>query len=125
MDQKGPAAMLTSIQSAGVAPEVNLRITQAKKHAKRDPPWLWNPGQTSPEVQNSGTVAPRKKILKKGRSMSTMVIPRNLFDRIWRRSFFFDLILHEGGNGCRVLIIGCAKHNRFCLVLSCRLIKCK
>ena len=25
--------MLTSIQSAGVAPEVNLRITQARKHA--------------------------------------------------------------------------------------------
>ena len=27
MDQKGSAAMLTSIQSSGVAPEVNLRIT--------------------------------------------------------------------------------------------------
>ena len=27
------------IQSVGVAPEVNLRITQARKHA-RDPPWL-------------------------------------------------------------------------------------
>ena len=27
--------MLTTIQSASVAPEVNLRITQAKKHAKR------------------------------------------------------------------------------------------
>ena len=26
------AAMLTSIQSGGVAPEVNLRITQARKH---------------------------------------------------------------------------------------------
>ena len=28
------------VQSVGVAPEVNLRITQARKHAKRDPPWL-------------------------------------------------------------------------------------
>ena len=27
--------MLTSIQSAGVAPEVNLMITQARKHAKK------------------------------------------------------------------------------------------
>ena len=34
MDQKGSTAMLTPIQSAGVALEVNLRITQARKHAK-------------------------------------------------------------------------------------------
>ena len=39
MDQKGLAAMLAPIQSAAVTPEVNLRITQARKHA-RDPPWL-------------------------------------------------------------------------------------
>ena len=32
--QKGSAVMLTSIQSEGLAPEVNLRITQARKHAK-------------------------------------------------------------------------------------------
>ena len=32
-DQKGSAAMLTSIQSTGVTPEVNLRITQARNHA--------------------------------------------------------------------------------------------
>ena len=32
-------AMLISIQSVGVAPEVNLRITQARKHAG-DPPWV-------------------------------------------------------------------------------------
>ena len=35
---KGLAAMLTSMQSAGAAPEVSLRITQVRKHAKRDPP---------------------------------------------------------------------------------------
>ena len=39
MDRKGLAVMLTPIQSAGVGPEVNLWITQARKHA-RDPPWL-------------------------------------------------------------------------------------
>ena len=39
VDRKGSAAMLTPIWSAGVMPEVNLRITQARKHA-RDPPLL-------------------------------------------------------------------------------------
>ena len=34
MDQNGLATMLTSIQSAGVTPEVNPRVTQARKHAK-------------------------------------------------------------------------------------------
>ena len=44
--------MLTSIQAAGVMPEVNPRnLLQVRKHA-RDPPWLWNPGQTSQENQN-------------------------------------------------------------------------
>ena len=38
--EKGSAAMLTSIQSAGVTPEVNLRITCLRKHAKSDPPKL-------------------------------------------------------------------------------------
>ena len=60
MDRKGSAAMLTPIQSAGVTPEVNLRITQVRKHTK-DPPWFWNPGQTSPEVQNRGISGPTKR----------------------------------------------------------------
>ena len=60
VDQKGLAAMLTSVQSTGVAPEVNVRITQVRKHA-RDPHWLWNPGQTSPEVQNRGISGPTKR----------------------------------------------------------------
>ena len=34
VDQKGLAAMLTSVQSAGVTPEVNVKTTQAKKQAK-------------------------------------------------------------------------------------------
>ena len=60
---KKDSAMLTSIQSAGVTPEVNLRITKVRKHTKRDPPWLWNPVQTSPEVQNRGISGPHKKEL--------------------------------------------------------------
>ena len=59
VDQKGSAAMLTSIQSAGES-EVNLRLTQVRKHEK-DLPWLGNPGQTSPEVQKKGIRSPTKK----------------------------------------------------------------
>ena len=41
------------------------------KARKRDPPWLCNPGQTSPEVQNRGISGPTKRTyvlqkLKKG-----------------------------------------------------------
>ena len=74
VDQIDLAAMLTSIQSAGVTQEVNLRITQARKHA-RDPSWLQNQGQTSPEVQNRDISGPTKKtyvlqkILKKNKSL--------------------------------------------------------
>ena len=32
LDQKGSSTLLTSVQSAGVAPEVKLGSTQAKKH---------------------------------------------------------------------------------------------
>ena len=52
--------MLTPMRSADVTPEANLWITQARKHA-RDPPWLWNPGQISPDVQNRGIWGPRKR----------------------------------------------------------------
>ena len=64
MDQKGLATMLTSIQSAGVTPEVNLRNllwTGEEVHKRGNPPWLWNPGQTSPEVQNRGISGPTKR----------------------------------------------------------------
>ena len=54
VNQKGSAAMLTSIQSAGVTPEVDLRITQVRKHTKRiHPGFETQGGQMSPEVQNS------------------------------------------------------------------------
>ena len=50
VDWKGLVAILTFIQSAGVAPEVNLRSnTQARNVQVRNPPWLWNPGRMSPE----------------------------------------------------------------------------
>ena len=62
LDQKGSVAMLTSIESAGVAPEVNLRITQLRKHT-RDSPWLWNLWQTSLEVRNSGISGPQKGLM--------------------------------------------------------------
>ena len=57
VDQKGSADMPTSMLSAGVTIEMNLRITQARKHT-RDPPSLQNTGQTSPEVQNMGISGP-------------------------------------------------------------------
>ena len=59
--KKGSAAMLSSIQPAGVTPELNLRITQTRKHGKRDPPWFWNSGWTSPEAQNRGISGPMKR----------------------------------------------------------------
>ena len=73
VDQKGSAAMLTSIQSAGVTPEVNLRnlLCACEDACKRgNPPWLWNPGQMSPEVQIGVSAVPWKdlcppKIFKK------------------------------------------------------------
>ena len=42
VDQKGFAAMLTSIQSAGVAPEINYECEDhtSKKACKSDPSWL-------------------------------------------------------------------------------------
>ena len=52
--------MLTSRQSAGVTPEVNLGITQARKQAKRNsPPPGFDPVETLPEVQNRGTIGPK------------------------------------------------------------------
>ena len=70
-----PAAMLSSIQSAGVAPEVNLR----NNVQVRNPPWLWNPGQASPEVQNrdiSGTTK-RTCVLQKIFKKEFSVLPSN------------------------------------------------
>ena len=42
--------------------ELNSRITHARKVA-RHPPWLWNPGQTSSQVQNMGINSPTKGVM--------------------------------------------------------------
>ena len=58
--------MLTSVQSAGVAPEVNLRnslCTGEEACKQGNPPWLWNPGQTLPKVQNRGISGPTKGLV--------------------------------------------------------------
>ena len=85
VDQKGSAAMLTSLRSAGVTPEVNLRITQVGKHKNTDPPSLWDPGQMSPEVQNRGISAPTERtyVLKNiwKNAESTL---RAIFLKLWR-----------------------------------------
>ena len=55
VDENGLAAMLATKRSAGVTPEVNLRIllcADDKTHKWGDLPWLWNQGQTSPRDQN-------------------------------------------------------------------------
>ena len=52
------------VEKAGVAPEVNLRnpLCAGEEACKwGNPPWLWNPGQTSPEVQNRGISGPTKR----------------------------------------------------------------
>ena len=43
----------------GITPEMNLR----ESTQERDPPWLRNPGQTSPEVQNRGISGPIKVLV--------------------------------------------------------------
>ena len=65
--------MLTSIQSAGVITEVNLKITQAWNHA-RDLPWLWNVKQTLSEVQNRVSVTPRKGFISQSYPVGTPVL---------------------------------------------------
>ena len=49
-----------------------------RENMQRDPPWLWNSGQTSPEVHNRGISGPRKrtcvlqKFFKKSLSFRSM-----------------------------------------------------
>ena len=45
VDPKGSVAILTSKQPAGVTPEVNVSITQVRKHTS-EPPWPWNPAKS-------------------------------------------------------------------------------
>ena len=59
VDQKASAAMLASIQSAGVAPEVNLRITQVRKHAKGFHPGFETQDRRHQESKTGVSVVPR------------------------------------------------------------------
>ena len=55
--------MLTSIQSAGVTPEVNLRMTQARKHAKGIHPGFKTQGRHHQKSKTGVSVAPRKGLV--------------------------------------------------------------
>ena len=48
-----------------VAPEINPRnlTCRCQSMQVRDPYWLWNPGQTSPDVQNRGISDPTKGLM--------------------------------------------------------------
>ena len=70
MDRKGSAAMLTSIQSAGVIPEVNLRNslhTGDKAHNRGIHPGFETQGRHRQKSKTGVSVAPRKGlyVLKK------------------------------------------------------------
>ena len=106
MDRKGSVAMLTSIQSAGVTPEVTLRITQVRKHA-RDPPWFWDPGQTSPEVQTGISVAPWKG------HVSEKFSKKNIRKKILRKRNFRQNTTFRK-HRCWQLVSGCS-----CLIPYC------
>ena len=81
------------VEKAGVAPEMNLRnlLCTGEEAGKRgNPPWLWNPGQTSPEVQNRGISGPAKR---------TCVLQKNFKKKysqwdsvcVWVLSFCFSV----------------------------------
>ena len=54
--------MLATKKLAGVAPEVNLRILfREDAWNQGDPPWVWNPGQMSPEVKKGDVSDPTKR----------------------------------------------------------------
>ena len=63
VDRKGSAAMVASVQSAGVAPEVNLRITTGKKLCKSKKgmnPGFETQGRHHQKSKTGVSVAPRK-----------------------------------------------------------------
>ena len=52
--------MLPAKRSAEVAPEVNQRnpLHKGDEASKwGNPPWLWNPEETSPEIQKRGIIS--------------------------------------------------------------------
>ena len=77
VDQKGLASILTSTQSAGVTPEVNLRITQARKH-----PGFETQGRCHHKFKTGVSVAPRKGL------MSSKLKKKRLFEFFIKKSPF-------------------------------------
>ena len=69
--KKGSATMLATKKSAGVTPEVNQESIAHRRQSMpvRDPFWLWNPGNMSPEVQNRGI---------SGHTLKKLVLPNFL-----------------------------------------------
>ena len=63
VDRKGSAAMLTSTQSAGVAPQVNLRITQVRKHTKGIHPGFETQGRCHQTSKTGLSKAPWKGLI--------------------------------------------------------------
>ena len=58
LDQKGSVTILACIQSAGVAPELNLTITQGRKHAKR----VYHGFETQGRHHQNGFISSHTKI---------------------------------------------------------------
>ena len=105
-------------RSTGVAPELNLRTplcTGNEAWKWPIPLWLWNPGPTSQEVQDSGIVAPWKRLMSPNflkclrifhweiihtlvaSIISTLLIVTWIKDKIQRNYFY----LHLQYNWCR------------------------
>ena len=62
VDWKGLSTMLSTKRLTGVTGESEKSIGCRREGTQvRDPPWLWNLGQTSPEVQNRGISGPRER----------------------------------------------------------------
>ena len=73
-----------------------IHCAQARKMKARNPPWLWNPGQTSSEVQNSSISGHTKEtcvlqiFFKKKRSdrfIRFLFLSLNIKNFLWRLCF--------------------------------------
>ena len=72
--------MLSKIRSVGDAPDVNLRNPfHVGDKARKQLPWLWNPVQRSPEVQNRSISGVTKKIVLKRKEKNKSGIIRSSF----------------------------------------------
>ena len=79
-----------------------ILCTQARKHTNRDPPWLLNPGQTSPKVQNSGYQWPHEKGFMSSKNVKHNKPYLNLLDyHLIITSFKLVLLSHYWITGIR------------------------